>query len=180
MTKPDKPIPYGRHNITEKDIQSVVETLQSNNLTQEPKIAEFEKKFAEYIGCKYAVAVANGTVALHLCAMAVDVKEGDKVISTPVTFSASANCIRYCGGEVVFSDINPDTYLTDYDKVEELVKSKPKGTFKGIIPLDILTEILKGQFDVVVVAVRHKEFEKVDLSGLGIMNYNALMVIKRN
>ena len=136
MTKPDKPIPYGRHNITEKDIQSVVETLQSNNLTQGPKIAEFEKKFAEYIGCKYAVAVANGTAALHICAMALDVKEGDKVITTPVTFSASANCIRYCGGEVVFSDINSDTYLLDFDKVEELVKSKPKGTFKGIIPVD--------------------------------------------
>lgn len=131
-----KAIPYGRQHITEEDIKAVIEALQSDYLTQGPKIAEFEKKFAEYIGCKYAVALANGTAALHLCAMALDVKEGDKVITTPITFAASANCIRYCGGEVTFSDIDPETYLLDYDKVEELLKSKPKGTFKGIIPVD--------------------------------------------
>lgn len=132
----NKAIPYGRQNITEEDINVVIEALKSDYLTQGPKIVEFERKFADYIGCKYAVALANGTAALHLCTMALDVHEGDKVITTPITFAASANCVRYCGGEVMFSDIDPKTYLLDYNKVEQLVKSYPKGTFKGIIPVD--------------------------------------------
>jgi dTDP-4-amino-4,6-dideoxygalactose transaminase len=82
-------------------LKLVVETLKSDYLTQGPKIAEFEEAFAEYCGSKYAVAVSNGTAALHLCAMALNVNEGDKVITTPITFAASANCVRYCGGEVV-------------------------------------------------------------------------------
>lgn len=131
-----KPIPYGRQHITDEDIQAVVETLKSDYLTQGPKIAEFELAFAKYIGSKYAVAVSNGTAALHLCTLALDVKEGDKVITTPITFAASANCVRYCGGEVVFSDIDPETYLLDINKVRELLEASPKGTYKGIIPVD--------------------------------------------
>lgn len=131
-----KPIPYGRQNITQEDINAVVETLHSDYLTQGPKIAEFEKAFAKYVGSKYAVAVANGTAALHLCAIALGVKEGDKVITSPITFAASANCIRYCGGEVVFSDIDPKTYLLDIDKVADLLNTSPPGTYKGIIPID--------------------------------------------
>ncbi|MBK5209065.1 MAG: UDP-4-amino-4,6-dideoxy-N-acetyl-beta-L-altrosamine transaminase [Flavobacteriaceae bacterium] len=131
-----KSIPYGRQNITQEDIQAVVETLQSDYLTQGPKVEEFEKAFANYIGSKYAVAVANGTAALHLCALALEVKEGDKVITTPITFAASANCVRYCGGEVVFSDINPETYLLDINKVRKLLEASPKGTYKGLIPVD--------------------------------------------
>jgi dTDP-4-amino-4,6-dideoxygalactose transaminase len=131
-----KPIPYGRQNITEKDIKAVTETLQSDFLTQGPKIEEFEKAFAKYIGCKYAVAISNGTAALHLCAMALDVNENTNVITTPITFAASANCVRYCGGNVYFADINPDTFTIDIHKVEELINSKPKGFFKGIIPVD--------------------------------------------
>ncbi|MFV8226346.1 UDP-4-amino-4,6-dideoxy-N-acetyl-beta-L-altrosamine transaminase [Christiangramia aquimixticola] len=129
-------IPYGRQNITEEDIQVVIETLKSDYLTQGPRITEFEENFANYVGSKYAVAVANGTAALHLCALALGVEEGDKVITTPITFAASANCIRYCGGEVVFSDIDPKTYLLDINKVKELLESSPKGTYKGIIPVD--------------------------------------------
>ncbi|MDR6786130.1 UDP-4-amino-4,6-dideoxy-N-acetyl-beta-L-altrosamine transaminase [Pedobacter africanus] len=132
----NKVIPYGKQNITEEDIKVVIETLTSDFLTQGPKILEFEQKFAEYIGCKYAVAVANGTAALHLCALALDVKEGDKVITTPITFAASANCVRYCGGEVVFSDIDPETYLLDIEKVRGLLAASPRGTYKGIIPVD--------------------------------------------
>lgn len=132
----DKAIPYGRQNITQEDINVVIEALQSDYLTQGPKILEFEKAFAEYVGSTYAVAVSNGTAALHLCALALDVKEGDKVITTPITFAASANCVRYCGGEVVFSDINPDTYLLDIEKVRSLLEASPKGTYKGIIPVD--------------------------------------------
>ncbi|WP_178991503.1 UDP-4-amino-4,6-dideoxy-N-acetyl-beta-L-altrosamine transaminase [Winogradskyella schleiferi] len=131
-----KAIPYGRQNITDEDIKVVIETLKSDYLTQGPKIAEFEAKFAQYVGSKYAVALANGTAALHLCTMALGVKEGDKVITTPITFAASANCVRYCGGEVVFSDIDPETYLLDINKVRTLLENAPKGTYKGIIPVD--------------------------------------------
>ncbi|WP_149276965.1 UDP-4-amino-4,6-dideoxy-N-acetyl-beta-L-altrosamine transaminase [Pareuzebyella sediminis] len=129
-------IPYGRQHITEEDIKAVVETLKSDYLTQGPRIAEFEKAFANYVGSNFAVAVSNGTGALHLCALALGINEGDKVITTPITFAASANCIRYCGGEVVFSDIDPNTYLLDIDKVRILLENSPKGTFKGIVPVD--------------------------------------------
>lgn len=129
-------IPYGRQNITDEDIKAVIETLKSDYLTQGPKIAEFEEAFSEYVGSKYAVAVSNGTAALHLCAMALNVQEGDKVITTPITFAASANCVRYCGGEVVFADINPETYLLDINEVRKLLEASPKGTYKGIIPVD--------------------------------------------
>jgi len=131
-----KAIPYGRQHITEEDIKAVVETLQSDYLTQGPKIQEFEEAFASYIGSNYAVALANGTAALHLCALALGVNKGDKVITTPITFAASANCIRFCGGEVIFSDIDPETYLLDINKVKLLLESAPKGTYKGIIPVD--------------------------------------------
>ena len=129
-------IPYGRQNITQEDIDAVITVLQSDYLTQGPKIIEFEKVFATYVGSKFAVAVSNGTAALHLCALALDVKEGDKVITTPITFAASANCIRYCGGEVVFSDIDSDTYLLDIEKVKELLEASPKGTYKGLVSVD--------------------------------------------
>jgi UDP-4-amino-4,6-dideoxy-N-acetyl-beta-L-altrosamine transaminase len=131
-----KPIPYGKQTITPADINAVTEALQSDFLTQGPKIREFEEAFAEYVGSTYAVAVSNGTAALHLCAMALDVQTGDKVITTPITFAASANCIRYCGGEVVFSDMDPETYLLDISKVKSLLANSPKGTYKGIIPVD--------------------------------------------
>lgn len=131
-----KIIPYGRQNITREDIQAVIETLQSDYLTQGPKILEFEKAFANYIGSKYAVAVANGTAALHLCTLALDVQKGQKVITSPITFAASANCVRYCDGEVIFADIDPETYLLDYASVEKLLKAAPKETYHGIIPVD--------------------------------------------
>lgn len=132
----NKIIPYGKQHITSNDIQAVVDTLQSDFLTQGPKLVQFEQSFATYIGCKYAVAVSNGTAALHLSVLALDMKQGDKVITTPITFAASANCIKYCGGEVVFSDINADTYLIDIDSVRDLLQTVPKGTYKGLIPVD--------------------------------------------
>ena len=99
----NKPIPYGRQNITPEDIEAVVETLRSDYLTQGPRIPEFERKFADYVGAPYAVAVNNATSGLHIAAKALDVKPGDRVIVTPMTFAASANCIRYCGGAVTFA-----------------------------------------------------------------------------
>jgi UDP-4-amino-4,6-dideoxy-N-acetyl-beta-L-altrosamine transaminase len=129
-------IPYGKHYITEADIQSVVDVLKSNFLTQGSKVPEFENAFAQYIGCKYAVAVANGTAALHLSALALDLTSQGKVITTPITFAASANCVRYCGGEVVFADIDPETYLLDINRVETLLRKSNKGEYMGIIPVD--------------------------------------------
>jgi UDP-4-amino-4,6-dideoxy-N-acetyl-beta-L-altrosamine transaminase len=131
-----KTIPYGKHHITDEDIQAVIEVLYSSNLTQGPKIREFESAFAKYVGAKHAVAVSNGTAALHLSAMVLNVKTGDKVITTPITFLASANCVRFCGGDVVFADIDPETFLLDIRKVKELLDNAPPNTFKGIIPVD--------------------------------------------
>ncbi len=131
-----KPIPYGQQNITQGDIDAVVEALKSDYLTQGPKIKEFEDKFATYVNAKYAVAVSNGTAALHLSTLALNVEMGQKVITTPITFAASANCVRYCGGEVVFGDIDPNTYLLDINSVRNLLAASPKGTYSGIIPVD--------------------------------------------
>lgn len=129
-----KPIPYGKQKISDQDIQAVVDVLKSDFLTQGPSIQEFEMQFANYIGCNYAIAVANGTAALHLSALALNIKPGDKVITTPITFAASANCVLYAGGEVIFADIDPKTYLLDINKVEDILK-KDKN-IKGIIPVD--------------------------------------------
>ena len=131
-----KPIPYGRQHIDQDDIDAVVETLQADFLTQGPKIQEFETKFADYVGAKYAVAVSNATAGLHLSVLALDLQPGDRVITTPITFAATANAVRYGGGEVWFSDINPDTYLLCLESTKTLIESKPKGFFKGIIPVD--------------------------------------------
>lgn len=129
-------IPYGRQNIDQNDIDAVVSTLKSNYLTQGPKVREFESKFAEYIGANYAVAVNNATSGLHLSVLALNLSKGDRVITTPITFAASANCVRYAGAEVWFADINPNSYVLDINSVKELIVSKPKGFFKGIIPVD--------------------------------------------
>jgi len=130
------PIPYGKQFISDDDITAVVEALRADFLTQGPRIAEFEKAFAGYVGSKYAVAVANGTAALHLCALALGVKEGQKVITCPITFAASSNCIRYCGGEIAFADIDPATYLIDIRKVQALLEASPRGTYSGIVVID--------------------------------------------
>jgi UDP-4-amino-4,6-dideoxy-N-acetyl-beta-L-altrosamine transaminase len=132
----NKVIPYGRQDITAEDLQAVVETLQSDFLTQGPKIKEFEAAFAAYVGSQFAVAVNNATAGLHIAVMALGLKKGDRVITTPITFAASANCVRFVGGEVWFSDIDPDTYLLSLEATRKLIESKPKGYFKGIIPVD--------------------------------------------
>ena len=131
-----EPIPYGRQHITKEDLAAVNEVLQSNYLTQGPEIQKFEEAFAKYVGAEYAVAVANGTAALHLCALSLNIQPGQKVITTPITFAASANCVRYCGGEVIFADIDPNTYLIDINAVHQLLEASPQGTYAGIIPVD--------------------------------------------
>jgi len=129
-------ISYGRQNITQEDIDLVVQTLKSDYLTQGPMVKKFEEKFAKYVGAKYAVAVTNGTDALHLCNLALKVKQGDKIITTPITFVASANATLYAGGEIDFVDIDPETYTLDLEKLEEKLKNAPTGTYKGVVPVD--------------------------------------------
>lgn len=132
----DHPIPYGHQHITDEDIAAVVEALKSDYMTQGPRIGEFEKAFAKYLGCGYACMVSNGTAALHLCALALGIKPGDKVITTPITFVASANGFRYEGAEIVFCDIDPDTFLMDLNKLEQILKASPRGTYKAVVPVD--------------------------------------------
>lgn len=135
-------IPYGKQNITQEDLDAVIEVLKSDWLTQGPNIKQFEDAFAEYVGAKYAVAVSNGTAALHLCTMALGVKSGQKVITTPITFVASANCVRYCGGEVVFSDIDRDTYLLDIEGVRNLLEADLNREIKGIVPVNFAGRVV--------------------------------------
>ncbi len=119
-------IPYGRQSIDEDDISAVIDVLKSEYLTTGPSIAEFERTVADYVGAKYAVAVSNGTAALHLACLAAGFKEGDEVITTPITFVASANCVLYCGATPVFADINPATYNIDPKDVRRKVTDRTK------------------------------------------------------
>ena len=131
-----KNIPYGRQRILEEYIDAVVDTLKSDFLTQGPKVKEFEENFARYIGSKYAVAVANGTAALHLSVLSLGIKKGAKVITSPLTFVATANAVLYAGGEIDFCDIDPNTLLIDINLLRKKLSDAPKGTYCGIIPVD--------------------------------------------
>lgn len=123
----EKPISYGRQYIDDEDIAAVTETLKGDYLTGGPKIAALEKKLCEITGASYAVAVANGTAALHLAALAAGFQEGDEVIVSAITFAASSNCILYCGAKPVFADIKPDTYNMDPASIRKLITPETKG-----------------------------------------------------
>ena len=124
-------INYGKQSIDQNDINSVVETLKSDWLTQGPKVNEFEECFADYCNAKYAVAVSNGTTALHLANLALGTESGVEVITTPVTFLATANSVIYSGGDPIFSDISKETFTLDPNKIEAHIKNNKK--IKGII-----------------------------------------------
>jgi UDP-4-amino-4,6-dideoxy-N-acetyl-beta-L-altrosamine transaminase len=138
----DNIIPYGKQSLTEEDIQAVIDVLKSDYWTQGPLILEFEKNFASYVGSKFAVAVSNGTAALHLSALALGLKPGDKVITTPITFVATANCIRYCGAEVIFADIDRESYLLDINEVRKHLEADTQKQIKGIIPVDFAGRVV--------------------------------------
>ncbi|MEK4136606.1 UDP-4-amino-4,6-dideoxy-N-acetyl-beta-L-altrosamine transaminase [Kurthia sp. FSL E2-0154] len=125
-------LPYSTQQISDEDIKTVIETLKSPYLTTGPKVSEFEKVVADYVGATYAVAFSNGTAALHAACYAAGITQGDEVITTPITFAASANCVRYMGGEVIFADIDEETYNLDPKEVEKKITSKTK----AIIPVD--------------------------------------------
>ncbi|URR34923.1 UDP-4-amino-4,6-dideoxy-N-acetyl-beta-L-altrosamine transaminase [Thermosynechococcus sp. HN-54] len=132
-------VPYGRQDITAADIAAVVEVLQSDWLTQGPKIPEFEAALANYCGAQYAVVVSSATAALHLACIAAGLKEGDRLWTSPITFVASANCGRYCGATVDFVDIDPQTYnLSVSALADKLEIAKKQGTLpKVVIPIHL-------------------------------------------
>lgn len=122
----DAKIFYGHQYIDDDDIKAVVDVMKSDYLTCGPKIAELEQKLCRVTGAKYAVVCSNGTAALHIAALAAGVQPGDEVITTPITFVASANCALYCGARPVFADINEETYNIDPACVEALTTKKTK------------------------------------------------------
>ena len=117
---------YGRQWIEEEDIEAVASVLRSDFITCGPKVEEMERKLEEYTGAKYAVAVSNGTAALHCACIAAGIGPGDEVITTPITFAASANCALYCGAKPVFADINSKTYNIDTESIRTHITDKTK------------------------------------------------------
>ena len=122
----ETPLSYGKQYIDETDVEAVAATLRSDYLTCGPRIEKLEKELCDLTGAGYCVAVSNGTAALHIAAMAAGIQEGDEVITTPITFAASANCILYCGGKPVFADINPETYNIDPASIEAHITPRTK------------------------------------------------------
>lgn len=125
-------LPYGKQWIDEDDIEAVTKVLRGDFITQGPAIDRFERAVADYVGARYAVAFCNGTAALHGACFAAGIGPGDEVITTPITFLASSNCVLYTGGTPVFADINPHTYNIDPDQIAEKLTTRTK----AIIPVD--------------------------------------------
>lgn len=126
-----KMIPYGHQWISRDDIKQVINVLKSDWLTQGPKVKAFEESLCQYTGAKYAVVVSSGTAALHIACLAAGITQGDKVITSPITFVASANCVLYCGGKPVFADIQEDTINIDPKEIKKKITKKTK----AIIPV---------------------------------------------
>lgn len=125
-TRPHYPLSYGRQFIDDQDIQAVTDTLKSDYLTCGPRVTQLEEKLCAVTGAKYCVAVSNGTAALHIAALAAGIGPGDEVITTPITFAASANCVLYCGARPVFADINPATYNIDPASIRACISPRTK------------------------------------------------------
>ena len=131
---------YGKQTIEDDDIKAVVDTLKSPLITCGPRVDELEEKLCEYTGANYAVAVSNGTAALHCACIAAGIGPGDEVITTPMTFAASANCALYCGARPVFADINPETYNIDPDSIRKCITSRTK----AIIAVDFTGQVVEA------------------------------------
>ena len=136
-------IPYGKQFITTEDIKAVSDVLKSDYLTQGPVINEFEKKFADYCNAKYAIAVSNGTAGLHLATLALNINEDEYVISTSITFVASANCVTYCHGNVIFADINPQTLLIDPLSIQKIFDTHKDKKIVGIITVNFAGKVVQ-------------------------------------
>ncbi len=156
----DSYLPYGKQSIDKCDIEAIINILNGDYLTTGPTVKQFEDKVAKYVGAKYAVAVSNGTAALHAACYAAGIREGDEVITSPMTFAASANCILYCGGKPVFADINPDTYNIDPKEIEAKITNKTKAIipvhFTGqSVDLDPIMELAKKHNLIVIEDAAH-------------------------
>ena len=130
---------YGRQWIDEDDVNAVSEVLRSDYITCGPKVSEMERVLTEYTGANYAVAVSNGTAALHCACMAAGIGPGDEVITTPITFAASANCVLYCGARPVFADIDSETYNIDPESIRKCITDRTK----AIISVDFTGQAVK-------------------------------------
>ena len=146
-------ISLSKQDITEREISAVTDVLRSNALSLGPKLPEFEKKIADFVGAKYAVAVNSGTSALHLCVRALGITDGDEVITTPFSFIASSNCVIFEKAKPVFVDIEPDTLNIDIEQIEKAITSKTK----AIIPVHVFG--LPANMDAIM-----KIAEKYDLA----------------
>ncbi len=124
-------LPYGKQSLDKREINEVIDTLKSDWITTGPKMRLFEEKFRNYIGSKYAIAVNSGTAALHISTSAIDINPSDEVITSPLTFVASANCIVYRGGTPIFADIKRDTYNIDPEEIKKRITPNTK----AIIPV---------------------------------------------
>lgn len=131
---------YGCQCIEEDDVKAVTETLTGPYITCGPKVNEFEKELCDFTGAKYAVAVCNGTAALHCACIAAGIGSGDEVITTPLTFAASANCVLYCGATPVFADVNPKTYNIDPQSIRKKITKKTK----AIIAVDYTGQVVEA------------------------------------
>ncbi|MED3201580.1 UDP-4-amino-4,6-dideoxy-N-acetyl-beta-L-altrosamine transaminase [Bacillus toyonensis] len=156
----EKYLPYGQHQIDECDIQAVVDVLKGDFLTTGPSVQKFEEAIAKYVGVKYAVSFSNGTASLHAACYAAGITEGDEVITTPMTFVASANCILYQGGKPVFADIDNETYNISPKSIEEKITNKTKAIipvhFTGQpVELDAIQKIAKENNLVIIEDAAH-------------------------
>ncbi len=133
----DSVLPYGRQTIEDDDIAAVTEALRADFLTTGPTVEAFEGAFAETVGANYAVACANGTAALHLAMLALDVKPGEVVIAPSITFLATANCARYVGADVVFADVDPDTALITPDTLAEAIGRVDGRKLRAVLPVHL-------------------------------------------
>lgn len=177
-------IPYGKQNISQDDINAVIEVLKSAWLTQGPTIERFEKLVTDYCGVKFAVAVTNATSALHIACLAAGIDKGDLVWTVPNTFVASANCARYCGAVIDFVDINNDTYNISVEKLaEKLAHSEIKP--KAIIPvhfsgqsceMDKIYELAKQYHFIVIEDASHAIGSEYKNSKVGSCIYSDMAV----
>lgn len=168
----DKKIYYGHQYLDDKDYEAVLDVLKSDYLTCGPKINELEDKLCKLTGAKYAVVCSNGTAALHMAAMAAGLGKGDELITTPITFAASANCALYVGATPVFADINEETYNIDPASVEAHITDKTKAVvavdYTGqAVELDRLTKICKDNNLVLIEDGAHSIGTLYDGKGVG-------------
>jgi len=156
----DTYLPYGRQWIDDDDISAVINVLKGDYLTTGPYVSIFEQEVAKYVGASYAVSFSNGTAALHGACFAAGITEGDEVITTPLTFAASANCVLYQGGKPIFADIDPKTYNIDSTEIEKKITTKTKAIipvhFTGQpVSLDAVMEIAKKHNLIVIEDAAH-------------------------